>query len=45
MTGKAVTLTGYGKPAPPSSHSPWKTLPGFPQTHSLDDEHFGLDFL
>ena len=26
MTGKAVTLTGYGKPAPPSSHSPWKTL-------------------
>ena len=26
MTSQAVTLTAYGKPAPPPSHSPWKTL-------------------
>jgi len=26
MKGLAVNLTAYGKPAPPPSHSPWKTL-------------------
>jgi len=26
MTEQAMTLTAYGKPAPPPSHSPWKTL-------------------
>jgi len=32
MTGQAVTLTVYGKPASPPSHSTWKTLRVF---HSL----------
>ena len=26
VTPQAMTLTGYGKPASPPSHSPWKTL-------------------
>jgi len=26
VTPQAMTLTDYGKPASPPSHSPWKTL-------------------
>ena len=26
VTPQAMTLTSYGKPASPPSHSPWKTL-------------------
>jgi hypothetical protein len=49
MTLQAVTLTPYGKlaPIPPSTTFPQglENPPGFPQTHSLDDELFTLDFL
>ena len=40
-----VTLTVYGKPAVAAFPQPLENPTGFPQTHSLDDELFSLDFL
>ena len=40
-----MTLTVYGKPAIAVFPQPLENPPGFPQTHSLDDEREGLDFL
>ena len=40
-----VTRTVNGKPAIAVFQQPLENPPGFPQTHSPDDEDLGLDFL
>jgi hypothetical protein len=40
-----VTLTVNGKPAIAVFPQPLENPPGFPQTHSPDDEVLRLDFL
>ena len=40
-----VTLTVYGKPTIAVFPQTLENPSGFPQIHSLDDGHFGLDFL
>jgi hypothetical protein len=42
---RPVTLTVYVKPAVAAFPQPSENPPGFPQTHSLDDQREGLDFL
>ena len=40
-----VTLTVYGKPAIAVFPQTLENPTGFPQTHSLDDDLFSLDYL
>jgi len=42
---QAMSLTTCGKPAGTFFPQPLENPTGFPQTHSLGDELFGLDFL